>query len=124
MRHLWITVLGLSLACAGCGGEGTTCEQLAAAMCTQLVECPEMLEMGECSYLEPPSRRLGINCGVCEAHFTRAFCSDTTKTETFFRSCLDAASQAECTTFDGDNALRLPQACRGLLECGAGPCQN
>lgn len=119
---LWVTVILFAL--AGCAGEGTPCERLATELCTQLAACPELLEPGECSYLEPPSRRLGISCGVCEAHFARAFCADTTKDDAFFQRCLDAATQSQCISYEGDQALELPQACRGLLECGAGPCKG
>jgi hypothetical protein len=119
---LLLVTLALSAQACGSADEGTTCEQLTKKLCTMSAACGQSASKNECSFTDG-SLTQGRDCGgSCELGLTRDVCGDTTKSESLFSSCLAAIESATCASDGSSDTLALPEACKGLLECKAGPC--
>jgi hypothetical protein len=121
---LLLSAIVLSAQACSSSADGTTCEQLTKQLCTRSAACGQSATTNQCSFTDGSSTH-GRDCGGnCELGLTRDVCGDTTKPESLFTACLAAIDKATCTPEGAGDALLLPDACAGLLDCKAGPCLN
>ena len=128
MRQLWL-IGSLILALGGCGdGEAGGCEGLINKLCRMATDCIQTAGQSDCYFKGTSADGSSVLQGRnpagrgCEIGMVRDVCGDTTKPPELFTACAAALGEAKCENNGSEDVLALPAACRGLLDCNAGPC--
>jgi hypothetical protein len=124
-------LLGILLLCAGCGdgnSEPGGCEGLCNTLCRMATDCIQDVSQDECLFQVETSEGGTLLQGRnpagrgCEVGMIRDVCGDTTKPAALFSACGAAVELSACAVVEDQDVLVLPDACKGLLDCNAGPC--